>query len=76
MWTLRCRQRWKLCSGAYSGDGHIRKFFYHPILMYNVLSSGVGFSETTGYDWTKTSEVTKSEQVTVTVEAEAPPGEF
>ena len=42
----------------------------------NVLSSGVGFSETTGYDWTKTSEVTKSEQVTVTVEAEAPPGEF
>ena len=42
----------------------------------NVLSSGVGFSETTGYDWTKTSEVTKNEQVTVTVEAEAPPGEF
>ena len=43
-------------------------------LMKNFYSSGVGLSETTGYDWTETSEATKSEQVTVTVEAEAPPG--
>ena len=28
----------------------------------------------TGYDWSKVSDSTKNEQVTITVEAEAPPG--
>ena len=35
----------------------------------------MGFSASTGYDWTHTSQATQNEQVTVTVEAEAPPGE-
>ena len=70
----RTRQRWQPCSGAYLGDGHLNG--YIGIMKEFWFSSGVGFSETTGYDWTQTSEVTKNEQVTVTVEAEAPPGGF
>ena len=61
--------------------GHIQVMVIHIIRYIGIMnelwfSSGVGFSETTGYDWTQTSEVTKNEQVTVTVEAEAPPGGF
>ena len=41
---------------------------------FGMFSGGLGVSETTGYDWSRTSEAAKSEQVTVTVEAEAPPG--
>ena len=41
---------------------------------WGMFSGGLGVSETTGYDWSRTSEAAKSEQVTVTVEAEAPPG--
>ena len=41
---------------------------------WGMFSGGLGVSQTTGYDWSRTSEAAKSEQVTVTVEAEAPPG--
>ena len=41
---------------------------------WGMFSGGLGVSQTTGYDWGRTSEAAKSEQVTVTVEAEAPPG--
>ena len=41
---------------------------------WGMFSGGLGVSESTGYDWSRTSEAAKSEQVTVTVEAEAPPG--
>ena len=41
---------------------------------FGMFSGGLGVSESTGYDWSSTSEAAKSEQVTVTVEAEAPPG--
>ena len=41
---------------------------------WGMFSGGLGVSQTTGYDWARTSEAAKSEQVTVTVEAEAPPG--
>ena len=41
---------------------------------WGLFSLGLGVSESTGYDWGHTSESTKSEQVTVTVQAEAPPG--
>ena len=43
---------------------------------WGVFSEKMGMSVTTGYDWTQTSEITKSEQTTITVEAEAPPGVY
>ena len=36
---------------------------------WGMFSGGLGVSESTGYDWSRTSEAAKSEQVTVTVEA-------
>ena len=41
---------------------------------WGLFSLGLGVSESTGYDWSHTTEATKSEQVTVSVEAEAPAG--
>ena len=40
-----------------------------------IFSQTLGLSATTGYDWTHTSESTKNEQITITVEADAPPGQ-
>ena len=44
--------------------------------LFDIFSNNLEISTTTGYDWTQTSEVTKSEQTTVKIEAEAPPGGF
>jgi len=41
---------------------------------WEIFKANLGFSASTGYDWTHTSQATQNEQVTVTVEAEAPPG--
>merc|ERR1719312_2051505 len=41
---------------------------------WGLFSGGLGVSESTGYDWRHASDTTKSQQVTVTVQAEAPPG--
>ena len=38
------------------------------------FSSYVGYSLTTGYNWTEVSTQTESEQITVTVTATVPPG--
>ena len=42
---------------------------------WTLFSESMGMSLTTGYDWTQTSDETKSEQITITVEASAPPGD-
>ena len=41
---------------------------------FDIFSADIGVSATTGYDWTHATDSTKSEQTTITVEAEAPPG--
>ena len=44
--------------------------------LFDIFSNNLEISTTTGYDWTQASENTKSEQTTVKIEAEAPPGGF
>ena len=44
--------------------------------LFDIFSNNLEISTTTGYDWTHASENTKSEQTTVKIEAEAPPGGF
>ena len=44
--------------------------------LFDIFSNNLEISTTTGYDWTQASENTKSEQTTVKIEAEAPPGSF
>ena len=41
---------------------------------WGIFKERMGMSVSTGYDWSHTSDATKSEQTTITVEAEAPPG--
>ena len=41
---------------------------------WGIFKQRMGMSVATGYDWGHTSDATKSEQTTITVEAEAPPG--
>ena len=43
---------------------------------FDIFSADIGVSVTTGYDWTHATDSTKSEQTTITVEAEAPPGKY
>ena len=47
----------------------------YVIDVFIICRETLGYSASTGYDWTHTSQVTQSEQVTVTVEDEVPPGE-
>ena len=42
--------------------------------LFDIFSADLEISITTGYDWTHASEATQSEQITIKVEAEAPPG--
>ena len=42
--------------------------------LFNIFSEDLEISATTGYDWTHTTDATKSEQTTIDVEAEAPAG--
>ena len=42
--------------------------------LFNIFSEDLEISVTTGYDWTHTTDATKSEQTTIIVEAEAPAG--
>ena len=42
--------------------------------LFNIFSEDLEISATTGYDWTHTTDATKSEQTTIIVEAEAPAG--
>ena len=41
---------------------------------FKIFSTSMGVSMSTGYDWTHTTDSTKSEQTTITVEAHAPAG--
>ena len=41
---------------------------------FGLFSASVGVSVTTGYDWTQTTEATKSEQVTIEVRSTVGPG--
>merc|ERR1712038_667902 len=42
--------------------------------LFRLFSEDLDISVTTGYDWTHVSEATQSEQITMKIEAEAPPG--
>ena len=44
--------------------------------LFRLFSEDLDISVTTGYDWTHVSEATQSEQITMKIEAEAPPGRF
>ena len=43
--------------------------------LFDLFGTDIGFSTTTSYDWTHVSQQTMQEVVTITVEAEAYPGE-
>ena len=43
--------------------------------LFDIFGADLEISATTGYDWTHTTDTTKSEQTTIIVEAEAPAGE-